>query len=93
MIRANPSSSKETLHYKNIIYQGNTKNHKIMNGSGFLYFLTHKNLIVCDKIESNHINGPSIFIYGKTTYHYGTWKEDKPHGLCYFRINDVLMIS
>lgn len=93
MIKTNPISSKETLHYKNIIYQGNTTNHKIMNGSGILYFLTDKNLIISEDIYNNHINGPSIFIYGKTTYHYGIWKDDKPHGICYFKINDVLIIT
>jgi hypothetical protein len=65
MIKTNPISSKETLHYKNIIYQGNTTNHKIMNGSGILYFLTDKNLIISEDIYNNHINGPSIFIYGR----------------------------
>lgn len=64
-----------------------------MKGSGFLYFFNDNSLIISQNYENNRINGPSIFIYGRTTYQYGTWKDDKPHGVCCFRINDILLIA
>ena len=46
----------------------------------------------CKNFKQSHINGCAFFVYDKANYHFGEWKNNKPHGISVFRIGEAVIV-
>ena len=96
MIRANHAgiSSTATLHFANAVYQGGfDSSSQSLTKSGLAYFHQSKHLLACQAFDGNLLNGHSFFIYDSQHYQFGEWRDNLPHGVALFRLQDIVVIA
>lgn len=49
--------------------------------------------IACNNFSSNKICDEALFYISHSRYHYGHWLNNQPHGLCIFRMNEILIFT
>ena len=82
----------QTCNYRNAVFQGDVSSSGQREGRGLVY-LSDSHRLIASNFVNGKANSHSLFFRSHSTYLYGPWFNNHPHGMAILRMNEVLILT